>query len=197
MYLIQLNNFGNIDDCPSNSGWKAIKEFRVLVEKYDIRYLLLVALSVDYLSPYSHYSDNERILKAKDEIFERSKKINFNDELIVAAIEKYRMLQFNANLEQERVLKNIQIRILNNINLANQNENEVDIEKFTGRLSKHNKVMDEFNKNFKKEEEIKKAVTKSGYELSRIEQDIINKKEKSKFVIHNTSYNPSNLNLEN
>lgn len=196
MYLIELNKYGKIDESPSNSGWKAINEFRELVEKYNIDYFLFIALSVDYLSPYSHYSDNERIIKAKEEVFGKSKKIDFNDELIVLAMEKYRLLQFNPNLEQDRVLKNIQIRILNQINIANQKEDESEIEKLTTRLSKHNKAIDEFQKNFKKEDEIKKAITKSGYELTRIEQDILNKKEKSKFVIHKTTYNPNNLNLQ-
>ena len=109
---------------------------------------------------------------------------------------KYRLLQFNPNLEQDRVLKNIQIRILNKINVADQNEDELELDKLTNRLSKHNKTIDEFQKNFKKEEEVKKAVTKNGYELSRIEQDIMNKKENSKFVVHKTSYNPNNLKLQ-
>lgn len=196
MYLIQLNEYGNISDCPSNSGWKAIKEFRVLVEKYDIKYFLFVALSIDYLSPYSNYSDKERLIKAKEEVFGKSFKMNYEDEYILQAIEKYRILQFNPNLEQDRIMRNIQIRILNNINIANQNEDEVEIEKQTNRLSKHNKAIDEFQKNFKKDDEIKKAVTKNGYELSRIEQDIQNKKENSKFVVHKTTYNPNNLNLQ-
>lgn len=196
MYLIELNKFGNIEDCPSNSGWKAIKEFRVLVEKYDIKYLLFVALSIDYLSPYSNYSDNERLIKAKEEVFGKSVNIKYDDEYITQEIEKYRLLQFNPNLEQDRVLKNIQIRILNKINVADQNEDELELDKLTNRLSKHNKTIDEFQKNFKKEEEVKKAVTKNGYELSRIEQDIMNKKENSKFVVHKTSYNPNNLKLQ-
>lgn len=196
MYLIQINDeTGLIDEVETNSGWRAIKDFSNLAKKKGIKAMTAVALSVDYLSPLSHYMEKDRYARACDEIYGDREALDFEDELILKAIDKYRDLQLDPDLETERINKEIKLRLLEKINEANRNEDDIAIEKYRKSLDSHEKTIETFNKRFDKKLAIEKAVTVTGYELSRIEADIKSRK-KSKFVSHgDDAINPNKLGL--
>jgi hypothetical protein len=197
MYLIQIDEeTGLIQDVPSNSGWKAIKVFRDLLTKKGIKAMTVVALSCDYLSVYSHYSEQDRPIRAAEEVYGKRGALDFENEFVVAAMSMYRDLQFNTDLEQERINNEIKMRLLRKITDANKNEDDTEISSLTAKLHKHEESIEKFNKRFDKKQAIKNAITNSGYELSRIENDIKSRKN-SKFVNHGSDLeNPNKLGLE-
>ena len=196
MYLIQINEeTGLIDDVETNSGWKAIKAFSDVAKAKGVKAMTVVALAIDYLSPLSHYMEKDRYARACDEVYGKRDALNFEDELILKAAEKYRDLQLDPDLETERINKEIKLRLLEKINQANRDEDDTAIEKFRKSLESHEKTIESFNKRFDKKSAVEKAVTVTGYELSRIEADIKSRK-KSKFVSHgDDAINPNKLGL--
>ena len=198
MYLIQIDlTTGLIQDLPSNSGWKAIKAFRDLYSKKGIKAITVVALTCDYLSIYAHYSENDRPLRACEEIYGKKNGLNLTDELVVAAMETYRSLQFNTDLEQERINNEIKMRLLRKISEANNKEDDAEIARLTSQLHKHEESISKFNLRFDKKEAVRNSVTNSGYELSRIENDIKSRKN-SKFLNNGEDFeNPNKLGLQN
>lgn len=196
MYLIEIDEeTGLISDDVTNSGWKAIKSFNSLFKKKGIKAMTVVALTVDYLSPLSHYKERDRFERACDEIFGRRDKLDISDELVSAAINSYKELQMDPDLETERINKDIKIRLIEKMNEANANEDDSGIEKYRKLLSDHESTIKNFNERFNKKEAVLKAVTSTGYELSRIEADIRSRK-KSKFVSHGEGFeNPNRLGL--
>lgn len=197
MYLIQINlETGLLDEEPSNSGWKAIKSFRNLYNKKGIEAITVIALSCDYLSPFNHYGEKERPVRAMEEVYGKRNALDMGSALIMKAIESYKELQFNADLEQERINREIKMRLLNKIAAANTAEDDVEIEKLRKALNNHEQTIEKFNNRFDKKEAIKKSATNNGYELSRIENDI-NSRKNSKFINHGEGLeNPNKLGLD-
>lgn len=184
MYLIQIDpDTGLIADTPTNTGWRAIKAFRDFEKKKGLKGMTVVALTADYLSILSHYKENDRAQRANEEIYGKRNAIDFNDIFAAAALEKYKELQMDPDLETERINKEIKIRLIEKMNDANRNEDDSAIEKFRKSLADHENSIQSFNKRFDKKAAIEKAVTSTGYELTRIEADIKSRK-KSKFVNH-------------
>lgn len=197
MYLLELNDEGLIDDTPTNTGWKAISVFRKVFKKYGIKGLTCIALSADYQSMFRHYNDEDRPRRASDEIYGDRNHLDFQkDEILKEAIQKYKDLQFNADLEQEKINNEIKLRYLRNLSESNTNGDDVNIAKYNKLLQNHENSIEKFNKRFDRKESLKIAVTNSGYELSRIENDILSRKN-SKFVTHGTDIsNPDKLGLQ-
>lgn len=198
MYLIELDeDTGLIKDDPTNDGWKGISVFRKVVKKYGIEGLTLIALSIDYQSPYKHYSDKDRPFRSMDEIYGTRSKFNyFENELFLEGHSKYKELQFNPDLEQDKINNEIKLRYLNKLSEANDNNDDDGVNRYNISLRKHQEHITNFNKTFSKEKSLELAVTKNGYSLSRIERDIVSRKN-SKFANNGSDVkNPDKLGLE-
>ena len=198
MYLLQLDKTGLIKDDVTGDGWKAIGVFRELVKKHKIEGLTVVALSVDYDSPFSYYSESDRFLRACEEVFGSRDKFK-KTELVVEAIKKYDELQFNSDLEHDRIIKDYKVRLIQRIKIAMANETEEgekEVERLNKTLRNHEESTKSFYAKFDKEDIINnQAVTASGYSLSRIEQDLALKKN-SKFANEGKDIiNPNKLGL--
>ena len=196
MFLIEIDEeTGLIADVPTNSGWKAIKAFFILYKKKGIQALTAVALVVDYQSPIRHYKQKDRLERASDEIYGKRNAIDFESDIVKDALEKYKDLQFDPDLETEKINNEIKIRLIDKINTANQLDDDTAIGKYRKAMEDHEKAVTSFNLRFDKKSVLEKAVTSTGYELSRIETDIKSRK-KSKFVDHGDGLeNPDRLGL--
>lgn len=197
MYLIKIDTkTGLIAEDVTNESWAGINCFRELVERDGMKALTAVALSVDYLSIYNHYEEKDRIIRVIIEIYGNRKKYNIEDELFVECLSKYKELQYNADLEQERIYEKHRHNLLSKISKAMNEEDEAAIDRYTMQLNKHNQSVQKFQKGFDKVKAIESAVTISGYSLSRIENEIRSRKN-SKFLDIDNSVNPKKLDLEN
>lgn len=198
MYLIEIDEeTGLISEDPSNSGWKAIKAFRDVYnsKRLGLKALTIVALTIDYLSIYSNYAEKDRFSRACEEIYGKRTALKYDDNLLTSAMQKYSELQFNSDFEQKKINDEIKARLLNKISLANKAEDDVEIDKLRKSLAAHDKATDDFNKKFDKKEAMKTAVTSNGYELSRIENDLVSRKN-SKFENFGEDFeNPNKLGL--
>lgn len=198
MYLIEIDEeTGLISEQPSNSGWKAIKAFRDVYnsKRLGLKGLTVVALTIDYLSIYSHYVEKDRFARACEEIFGKRSALKYDDNLLSSAMKKYAELQFNPDFEHKKINDEIKSRLLNKISLANKAEDDVEIDRLRKSLAAHEKSVIDFDKRFDKREASKTAVTNNGYELSRIENDLISRKN-SKFENFGEGFeNPNKLGL--
>lgn len=198
MYLVEIDEeTGLIKDDAVNDGWKAIKDFKKVFDKYGLEGMTLIALSADYQSMYRYYSDEDRPHRSMDEIYDNRHKFDFHkNELLQKAYKKYKDLQFNTDLEQERINQSIKLRYLEKLNEANDQEDDNVIDQYIAKLGKHEDRIGKFNERFERDESLKEAVTKNGYKLSRIENDLITRKN-SKFAEHgNNIKNPNQLGLD-
>ena len=198
MYLLEINTDGLIKDDVTNDNWKAIAEFRSLHDKHGIQGLTVVALTSDYLSPLAYYNENDRFIRSVEEVYGNRSKLK-KDNFVVAAIEKYNKLQFNPDLEHNRILNEYKIRLIERIRVEMADESE-NGEKEVGRLNKvlreHENSSKDFYQKFDKNEIVNNnAITANGYTLSRIEKDLLTKKN-SKFANEGRGLiNPNKLNL--
>ena len=199
MYLVELDeDTGLVKDDINNDGWKAIKEFRIIHKKFGIKGFTLVALSCDYLTPFSMYNDDERAFRAMQEIYDSRLKFDITEDIWRAAFIKYKSLQRNNDLEIERLNQKIKSSILDRISIASD-ELEPDnslIEKLYKDLNQHEERVSKFKERFDKNKTIQEhAVASNGYILSRIEENIAYSR-KSKFVETDKEIeNPNKLNL--
>lgn len=196
MYLTEIDDeTGLILDHPTNSGWKAIKDFYTLYKKKGIKAFTAVALVADYQSPLRHYKERDRFERASDEVYGKRNAIDFEDEIVKKALEKYKDLQLDPDLETEKINSEIKIRLIQKISEANRLDDDTAIERYRKAMENHEKAITSFNARFDKRSVLEKAVTSTGYELSRIEADIKSRK-KSKFVNHGDDLeNPNRLGL--
>lgn len=196
MYLIQIDpNTGLIMDDPANTGWMAIKELLAVFKKYGKEGVTFIALSKDYESPFRYYNNKERPLRAMDEIYGSRDKFDITKPLFTEAFTKYDELQFNSELESERLNNEITQRLLEKTREANEQGDDTNLDKYRLQMQKHQAYVEKFKASFNREEAVKKAVTSNGYELSRIEADIKSRKN-SKFVNHGDDFkNPKKLGL--
>lgn len=197
MYLLTIDfNTGLIKDDISNDSWKGIRCFKELVERDgNLKSLTAVAQSVDYLSIYSHYKESDRPIRVIEEIYGSRTAIDFKDELIQECVSKYKELQFNPDLEQERIFNDRKISLLEKINLATEQDDDMSIDKYSKQLESQEATVEKFNKRFDRNKAIDGSVANSGYSLSRIENDIKSRKN-SKFLDSNNAVNPNKLRLE-
>lgn len=196
MFLTEIGADGLIKIDQTGSGWLAIDVFNKIYKKHGRRGMTVIALSTDYLSVFRHYpSRQDRFLVSVDEKYEKRSDFR-KTKLIDEALIKYDELQFNSDLEQERINNDIRNRLLRKLKEANDGEDDAGIATHNKALQLHEASIAAFNKRFDREKALKTAVSSSGYELSRIEVDIMSSK-KSKFVHHGKNLeNLDNLKLE-
>lgn len=196
MYLIQIDeSTGLVLDCPTNDGWKAIKDFMNLYRKKGIKGITVIALASDYESPLRHYKGKDRNERACEEVFSKRHAMDFNDELVIKAMVKYQELQLDPDLETDRLNKEIKLRLIDKLSEANSADDDVGIEKYRKAMENHEKSITSFNLRFDRRNAMEKSATVNDYELSRIEADIKSRK-KSKFVNHGDDLeNPNQLGL--
>ena len=196
MFLVEIDpDTGLVSETIADSGWRAIKVFNEIYKKKGIKGFTVVALSCDYLSPLRHYSNKDRPYRACEEVYGRRNSMNFDDELIKAAMETYLELQIDPDLEMEKINREIKTRLLGQLTDANNQDDDSKVEKYRKSLSNHEESIQKFKENFNRKEAIGRAVTTNGYELSRIENDIKSRKN-SKFKQHGDgAINPDKLNL--
>lgn len=199
MFLLELDNDGLVKNTPLHDSWKAIKEFRAVYDKYKIQGVTVVALTADYETPLKYYSsERDRFMRSQEEVYGNREKLKRND-IINAAIEKYYALQYNSDLERERQDNEYNDRLIERRSSAMRDETESgekEIARINGLLKSHQQSMSDFSKNFNRSELISKvAITSNGYELSRIENDLLSKKN-SKFANEGKGItNPNKLGL--
>lgn len=197
MYLLPLDEkTGMIKDDATHDSWRGIKVFRELVEQKGIEALTVVALAVDYESPIRNYKKADRIYRAMEEVYGNRKKFKSDSEQMKECLDKYSDLQFNEELEQYTVFRDIKINILERLSAASRGQDDAEVSRQTKNLQNHETTLKSFKSTFSRENAMTEAVTSSGYVLSRIENDLLNRKN-SKFLDKANAVNPNNLNLEN
>lgn len=196
MYLLTIDYKTRlIRDDETYDSWKGIKAFSDLVEKYGLEALTVVAFAVDYESPFRNYKEQDRFYRAMEEVYSDRKKLKPDNALISAAMEKYQELQFNEDLEMHKIFRQIKIDILQALSQANRDQDSNAIALQTRNLQKHEQTLKDFGGRFDREKSMEQAVTSNGYVLSRIENDILNRKN-SKFLDKKNAKNPNQLGLE-
>lgn len=201
MYLVELDeDTGLVKDDINNDGWKAITEFRTVFKEHGLKGFTLVALSCDYLTPFSMYNDEERPFRAMQELYESRLIFDVREDIWREAFVKYKSLQRNNDLEFDRLNRNYETNLLEKLSsITEQVEvDQLEFERTHDLINKHKERMDKFEKKFNKAEIVKEhGVASNGYKMSRIEQDIAFARN-SKFV--NTEKkleNPNKLGLNN
>lgn len=197
MFLMTIDEeTGLLSEDPNEDSWKGIKVFRDFKNKYGLEGLTVIALSADHMTPFRKYGPQDRPRRAMEEIFGNRDKLDYQSEEFQKCIAKYNELQFNADMEQERLNNEIKLRYINELSAANVEGDDVKISKFTKLLQNHEGTISKFNERFDKKKALTESVTANGYILSRIENDIKSRKN-SKFVEHGDNFkNPNKLNLE-
>ena len=198
MYLLQLDDQGLVSDDVTGDGWKAIKVFRDVVSKNGREGLTVVALSVDYDSTLAYYSQNDRFIRSVEEVYGSRNKLKKTD-LIASAMSKYSDLQFNSDMEHQIVLQDYKVRLIERIKdsmMKETPEAEAEVNRLNTILRQHENSSKDFYSKFEKQKIIAtSAVTKSGYTLSRIENDLLTKKN-SKFATEGRDlFNPNKLGI--
>lgn len=189
MYLVRIDPITRlVDKSPSNSGWQAIKEFSEL----SIELMTAVALYTDHFSPFQYYSEEDRFAKCLEEIYgDRSK---HSKEEVSDAIKKYSELQYNPDLEFIEINRSVRQGLIQELKVCSQEKDYDRVKEISKLIAENKKTTDNFVKDFNIQEAINNSVTENGYELSRIEMDIITRKN-SKFVDASELVNPNKLEL--
>ena len=177
-------------------GWLSVKVFREAYKKNGIKYITAIALTADYLSPINYYNNEDRPIRAVEIAYEKRHAIKSDTKMFKECIEMYMEFQKDTDLEMRKVNDAIKIRLLEKLSKANQDDDYVEVEKISKNLSAHETRIKQFNEKFNIHDAIGKAVASNGYELSRIEAEIVSRKN-SKFVNHGEgATNPDKLNLK-
>ena len=199
MYLIQLDSDGLVVDNKLHDGWKAIKEFRTVYDKLKIQGMTVIALTCDYESPYRYYtSEKDRFLRSVEEVYGNRTKIKLND-VLQKGIDKYNELQYNPNLERIRQFEEYRDRLVQRIGIQMKLETpeaEAEVARLNNTLKSQETAFKDFMKSIDRNDILQKtAVTYNDYELSRIEIDLLTKKN-SKFKTEGRDIvNPNKLGL--
>lgn len=198
MYLTTIDSDGLITNDVIGDGWKAIKEFLAVFDKYGREGMTVIALAVDYDSILKNYNEKDRFIRSIEQVYGDRDKLK-KTKLIEDALEKYAELQYNSDLERDRVLAEYNDRLVARISIAMKDETEngeKEVQRLTTALQKHEKVIQSFKSEFSRDAVISAtAVTKNGYVISRIENDLRTRKN-SKFANEGRgARNPNKLGL--
>lgn len=172
MYLTEINKVtGLVDIEKDNDGVLAIKEFNRLIndKNLGIKAFTVVALICDYLSPFRHYIESDRQIKALDNIYEDRKAIKMKSEPIQEAMAKYYSLQYNHVLEEKKLLEELKVKKINEI--KNEEDESEKIKKLK-QLSQINNELESFNKKNEGKDLYTESPVRNGYKLSRLEQKL-------------------------
>ena len=200
MYLIQLDSDGLVMNDSLHDNWKAIKEFREVYDKYKIEGITVVALTSDYESAYKYYTnEKDRFLRSVEEVYGNRSKLKTN-QLLQSAIDKYNALQYNSDFERIRQFNEYKDRLIQRIgeNMKIETpEAEIEVNRLNKTLKSQEDSFKDFMKGLDRNELLNKtAATSNGYELSRIEIDLLTKKN-SKFANEGRDIvNPNKLGLQ-
>lgn len=200
MYLIQLDSDGLVMNDSLHDNWKAIKEFREVYDKYKIEGMTVVALTCDYESAYKYYTnEKDRFLRSVEEVYGNRSKLKIN-QLLQSAIDKYNALQYNSDFERIRQFNEYKDRLIQRIgkNMKIETpEAEIEVNRLNKTLKSQEDSFKDFMKGLDRNELLNKtAATSNGYELSRIEIDLLTKKN-SKFANEGRDIvNPNKLGLQ-
>ena len=200
MYLIQLDSDGLVMNDSLHDNWKAIKEFREVYDKYKIEGITVVALTSDYESAYKYYTnEKDRFLRSIEEVYGNRSKLKIN-QLLQSAIDKYNALQYNSDFERIRQFNEYKDRLIQRIgeNMKIETpEAEIEVNRLNKTLKSQEDSFKDFMKGLDRNELLNKtAATSNGYELSRIEIDLLTKKN-SKFANEGRDIvNPNKLGLQ-
>lgn len=176
MYLTKINSkTGLVELEGEDDGIFAIKEFRELIntKAFGIQAFTCVALICDYLSPFRHYSENDREIKAMDQIYENRKELKIKNPLVQEAMIKYYALQYNHVIEEKKLLEEIKNKKL--IEIRSESDDAEKMRKLK-QLSDINKSLEEFNKKTNGDDLYSESPIRNGYKLSRLEQKLENSK---------------------
>lgn len=198
MWLIRIDGTtGLVLDDPSNDGWRAISSFRSVYEKYGIEGLTVIALSCDYLSPFSNYIKNDRPYRACMEIYGDRNYLDFSDPLLVKAMDDYHDLQYNSDMERDQMNKDINHNLILKLSQAHKDSDDAEIDRLTNRLNKHEKSSENFYKRFNAQKLIEdNSIANNGYKLTRIEVQIESRRNSIFKDSQNVLKNPNKLGLE-
>ena len=200
MYLIQLDSDGLVMNDSLHDNWKAIKEFREVYAKYKIEGMTVVALTCDYESAYKYYTnEKDRFLRSVEEVYGNRSKLKIS-QLLQSAIDKYNALQYNSDFERIRQFNEYKDRLIQRIgeNMKIETpEAEKEVTRLNSTLKSQEDSFKDFMKGLDRNELLNKtAATSNGYELSRIEIDLLTKKN-SKFANEGRDIvNPNKLGLQ-
>lgn len=200
MYLIQLDSDGLVMNDALHDNWKAIKEFREVYAKYKIEGMTVVALTCDYESAYKYYTnEKDRFLRSVEEVYGNRSKLKIS-QLLQSAIDKYNALQYNSDFERIRQFNEYKDRLIQRIgeNMKIETpEAETEVTRLNKTLKSQEDSFKDFMKGLDRNELLNKtAATSNGYELSRIEIDLLTKKN-SKFANEGRDIvNPNKLGLQ-
>lgn len=196
MYLLEIDTkTGLVRDDATFDSWKGISCFRELVEAKGLKALTVIAFSVDYESPFRNYKESDRFFRAQEEIYDNRKELKLENALIQKCLLKYSDLQFNEDLEQNQIFRDIKIDILDSLSQARRDKDSNEIAIQTRNLQNHEATLKSFKERFDRSKALESAVTATGYVLSRIENDIATRKN-SKFVDKKHAKNPNQLGLQ-
>ena len=175
-YLLQFDPFtGLIKNEPEHDGWMAIEAFRDLVnaEGYGIKALTCVCLVMDYGSPIKQYSEKERPAKAMEMVYYNRSAILWNSDEIQFACIQYKELQYDAALEEKKMLEDLRRDKLDQIG----SETEESKKKYLLKeLNDINVMVDNFEKKNSGKDLFYKSPVRNGYALQRLEIKLTDKK---------------------
>ena len=198
MWLVRIDEYtGYVDNHDvSKDGWKSVSSFRKVVDIYGLAGFTCIALYVDYLSPFRNYIKSERWKKCLDEIYGNMDELDEDDPLISEAIDKYTEIQFNSSMSRDQLNNEISMTLVSRLREAYEENDQTKIIDINKQIKIQDESTKEFKKTFNLDEMIKNyGVTENGYELSRIELDLEQRRH-SKFKNGGKNLkNPNKLNL--
>jgi len=185
MYLTEIDEkTGLVKIEKSKDGILAIKEFRDIIhdEKLGIECFTAIALVADYLSLKRFYDDNDRPRASMEEVTGDRDKFVWKQEKIQKALVKYDDLQYDADIEEERLHRLRKTNVLRKIKEAEKmNVDEMiaagyNMKNLTATLRDINADIVAFDKRTNKNSMFGHSPVENGYSLSRLEQKLKKKR---------------------
>lgn len=178
MYLVEVSKSGKL--VIEDDGVYAINEFREVLETKGLGEpaLRCVALVHDYYSPFRHRDSEERATWVTREVYgrETKKTINFDNPKIVAAVEKYKFLQYDQDRDElQNTISLIRKTVVLKNSLEVTVENLTQINSIMKRVGEYEKRRDYLKK--KIEEEGSKGPVETKTSLYRLEKALQEKRE--------------------
>lgn len=180
MYLTKINPDTELVDISDiNDGVLAIKEFSKVINHPDlgIECFTAIALTVDYASPIRYYIESERHMKAMKNVTGDSNKWPWANDHIQKALLKYDDLQFNEELKEQAIIREMKLRKLREVMEAKTDKEKLVLLKELDQVKTRERI-------FRENSDIGKALdnspAKNDYKLSRLE----NKLKDSKSFYH-------------
>lgn len=175
MYLTRIDPKTNlIDVSDTQDGILCIPSFADIVndKEFGIECMTCIALSVDYASPMRMYPRIERPLAAMRFVTGSTKKFPWNNDKVMEACDVYERLQFNPDLEEINIIKQMRLEKLAELSEAKEtSERTVILNEISKIKLMEKKYTDEDQARFIDESEAKK----NQYKLSRLENKLKNK----------------------